>query len=89
MTEPAVGASVWASGSHVWTGNSGTLTAKATAKARNSQRPVDAATAWRWASVTRSKVTWPPRADRKTNASMPTSRKAEPNSVYRKNLSDA
>ena len=27
-TEPIVGASVWASGSHVWNGHIGTLTAK-------------------------------------------------------------
>ena len=47
ITEPAVGASVWASGSHVWSGNSGTLTAKATAKPRNSQRAVDSAIDWR------------------------------------------
>ena len=35
-TEPAVGASVCASGSHVWNGNSGTFTAKPIANARNS-----------------------------------------------------
>jgi hypothetical protein len=35
ITEPAVGASTWASGSHVWNGKSGTLMAKASAKARN------------------------------------------------------
>ena len=40
ITEPAVGASVWASGSQVCSGNSGTFTAKAMAKARNSQRAV-------------------------------------------------
>ncbi len=34
MTEPAVGASVWASGSQVWNGNIGTLMAKARKKAR-------------------------------------------------------
>ena len=34
MTEPAVGASVWASGSHVWNGNIGTLTAKPRKNAR-------------------------------------------------------
>ncbi len=39
-TEPAVGASVCASGSHVWSGNSGTLTANATKNARKSQRAV-------------------------------------------------
>ena len=35
ITLPAVGASTWASGSQVWNGNSGTLIAKASAKARN------------------------------------------------------
>ena len=39
-TEPAVGASVWASGSQVWNGNIGVFTAKAMAKPRNSHRPV-------------------------------------------------
>ena len=37
ITEPAVGASTWASGSQVWNGNIGTLMAKASAKARKSQ----------------------------------------------------
>ena len=37
MTEPAVGASTCASGSQVWNGNSGTLMAKASAKARKNQ----------------------------------------------------
>src|SRR5664279_4560516 len=36
ITEPAVGASVWASGSHVWNGNIGTLMAKARKNAKNS-----------------------------------------------------
>ena len=36
MTDPAVGACTCASGSQVWNGNSGTLIANATAKARNS-----------------------------------------------------
>src|SRR6266852_8229567 len=34
MTEPAVGASTWASGSHVWNGNIGTLMANARKNAR-------------------------------------------------------
>ena len=38
ITEPAVGASVWASGSQVCSGKSGTFTANASAKARKSQR---------------------------------------------------
>src|SRR6187549_4170150 len=36
MTEPAVGASVWASGSHVWNGNIGTLIAKPRKNAKKS-----------------------------------------------------
>ena len=38
ITEPAVGALVWASGSHVCTGNNGTFTANAIANAKNSHR---------------------------------------------------
>ena len=34
-TEPIVGASVWASGSHVWNGHIGTFTAKPSAMAPN------------------------------------------------------
>ena len=37
MTEPAVGASTWASGSQVWTGHIGTLTANEAKKASHSQ----------------------------------------------------
>ena len=56
ITEPAVGAWVWASGSHVCNGKIGTLTANATAKAKNSQRPVLAAKlAWS-ARIVRSNV---------------------------------
>src|SRR5512142_1687395 len=36
ITEPAVGASVWASGSHVWNGNMGTLIAKPKKNAKKS-----------------------------------------------------
>src|SRR5215208_7824201 len=35
ITDPAVGAWTWASGSQVWNGNIGTLIAKARKKARN------------------------------------------------------
>ena len=45
ITEPAVGALVWASGSQVCTGNSGTFTANATAKLRKIQRAVVVASA--------------------------------------------
>ena len=37
ITDPAVGASVWASGSQVWNGNIGILMAKATKKAAKTQ----------------------------------------------------
>src|SRR5689334_22823062 len=37
-TEPAVGASTWASGSQVWKGNIGTFTAKARKKATKHQK---------------------------------------------------
>src|SRR5690625_252654 len=35
IIEPPVGASTWASGSHVWKGNMGTFTAKPAKKAKN------------------------------------------------------
>ncbi len=41
ITEPAVGASTWASGSQVCSGNSGTLIANARKKAPNSHQAVD------------------------------------------------
>ena len=59
MTEPAVGAWVWASGSHVCNGNNGTFTAKAMAKAKNSQRPVATGKLASSANRTRSKVISP------------------------------
>src|SRR5471030_1986968 len=37
ITDPAVGASTWASGSQVWTGHIGTLTANEAKKASHSQ----------------------------------------------------
>src|SRR5689334_2402056 len=40
-TDPAVGACVCASGSHVWNGKSGILTAKPTANARNNHFEVE------------------------------------------------
>ena len=58
MTEPAVGASVWASGSQVWNGNIGTLIAKPRKKARNTHhcRLVSKPCCWNW---TMSKVRRP------------------------------
>ena len=43
-TEPPVGAWVWASGSHVWSGNSGTLIANANPNSPNSQPWADSGT---------------------------------------------
>src|SRR3954451_9254803 len=43
ITEPAVGASVCASGSHVWNGNMGTLTAKPRNNDQNTQRCISSA----------------------------------------------
>ena len=82
-TEPAVGASVWASGSQVWNGNSGTFTANAMAKARNSHRAVVGGDAWRARRCsTRSKRDRPPFAAGAGTpvATMPTSMNAEPTS---------
>ena len=56
ITEPAVGASTWASGSHVWNGNSGTLMANASAKARNIKSCAMPGGSTKRASVGRSKV---------------------------------
>ena len=58
--EPAVGASVWASGSHVWNGNIGVLTAKAMAMPRNSHRPVLVARLSLAMILVKSKLTVPP-----------------------------
>src|SRR5262249_20146885 len=43
MTLPPVGASVWASGSHVWSGTTGSFTAKPTKNANISHQAVDGA----------------------------------------------
>jgi len=87
ITEPAVGAWVWASGSQVCTGKIGTLMAKAMAKEMNSHRAVVwARTPCCSARIWRSKVTGPPLACRYDRATMPTSMNAEPNIVYRKNF---
>src|SRR4051794_11020492 len=82
-TEPAVGASVCASGSQVCNGKSGTFTAKPTANARKSRFAVDderwPCTADHWVSTPVSKVNTPvERWWRYAIARMPTKRKAEP-----------
>ena len=82
ITDPPVGASVWASGSHVCTGKMGHLMAKDRAKAMNSQRAVASAIDWPSARVTRSKVRVPvARWLRNTRARIPTSMRADPNIV--------
>ena len=83
ITEPAVGASVWASGSQVCSGNSGTFTAKAIAKAQKIQRPASTEMAWFCAISTMSKVSGPPTAFwfSTASATSPTSMNAEPNIV--------
>src|SRR5436190_7857861 len=93
-TEPIVGASVCASGSHVWNGHIGTLTANPSAIAPKT-------TSWnRWdvpapphsVSVAMSKECFPVVGSSgllKYSARKPSSMNTDPNSVYRKNLIDA
>ena len=89
ITEPAVGAWVWASGSHVCSGKIGTFTANAMAKAKNSQRPVGAGKSACSASVDEVERELADAVSRARNAvaMMPTSMNAEPNIVNRKNFS--
>ncbi len=90
MTDPAVGASVWASGNQVWSGNRGTLTAKATTNDRKMRRcSVWVSIEVRRATSMRSKLMWPFCAVRNTTAKIPTRRKAEPAKVKMKNLTAA
>ena len=88
ITEPAVGACVWASGSHVWSGKIGTFTAKAMANAKNSQRAVVTGNSARSAMTVRSNVSSPTPCSRarKAVAMTPTSMNAEPSIVNRKNF---
>src|SRR5256885_15755695 len=57
ITEPAVGASVCASGSHVWNGNIGTLIAKPRKKARKTHHCMLNGTASFWNAVTSKEYT--------------------------------
>ena len=86
-TEPAVGASVCASGSQVCSGKSGTFTANATKNARKSQRAVStgsaAATCVSWRMANEGGPGCP---DREYRNRIPTSRNADPAIVNRKNL---
>src|SRR5580693_7476602 len=84
ITEPAVGASVCASGNHVWNGNMGTLIANAKKKAQNSNTCVLVSNCGTVASkVGMSNVDVPAL---KYSAKIPNSMITEPTSVYRKNL---
>src|SRR5256885_6681839 len=86
ITEPTVGASVWASGSQVWNGNIGTLMAKPMNRPPKIHswvlRAMDEPF---WIRVGMSKVCPP----LKYRARKPRIISAEPNSVMRKNLIDA
>src|SRR6266849_1753050 len=84
ITEPAVGASVCASGSQVWNGNIGTLIANAKKNAQNSSTCVRVSNCAADASnVGMSNVIAP---DLKYSANIPSSMITEPTNVYRKNL---
>src|SRR5258708_21891523 len=84
ITEPAVGASVCASGSQVWNGNIGTLIANAKKNAQNRSTCVLVSNCKADSSnVGMSNVIAP---DLKYNANIPSSMITEPTNVYRKNL---
>src|SRR6266542_5336730 len=86
INEPAVGASVCASGSHVCSGNSGTFTAKATKNPRKSHRAAvtESESLWSWVKSNVGLPNCDP--DLKYRNRMATSRNAEPAMVNRKNL---
>src|SRR5690348_10217407 len=87
MTEPTVGAWVWASGSHVWNGNIGTLTANPMNRPAKIHSWVEWTMELEWAArYSIEKLTAPVWKNRARKLS---SMRAEPNSVYRKNLIDA
>ena len=95
ITEPTVGASVWASGSHVWNGNIGTFTPKPTNMPAKIQIwvapriPAPATSVRARMSKVRSDSPVAGSVDRKNRARNDSSISAEPNSVNRKNLIDA
>ena len=88
MTDPAVGASTWASGSQVWNGNIGILIAKARKNARKAPswrpfaNPLVPAKA-RSCSKSKAPAHWPPCAswNAKPVARIATSISSEPTSV--------
>jgi hypothetical protein len=80
---------VWASGSQVWSGHIGTFTANPRKRAKNTQNPKvppNCPAAPRSAKRTMSKVRSPALPERKYRLRKPSSMKAEPNKVNRKNL---
>src|SRR4029450_6848480 len=94
ITEPAVGASTWASGSQVWNGNIGPLMAKARKNARNAptwragaKPPAGSAANRRSASKSNAPfqdpvAAWWANAGARGGASI----SSEPTRVYRTNL---
>src|ERR1700688_1677467 len=84
ITDPAVGASVCASGSQVWNGNIGTLIANAKKNAQNSSTCVCVSNCAADASSVGISNVPPPAL--KYSARMPSSMITEPTNVYRKNL---
>src|SRR5277367_656964 len=84
ITEPAVGASVCASGSQVWNGNMGTLIANAKKNAQKSSTCAWVSYCAADASSVGMSNVAPP--DLKYRARIPSSMITEPTSVYRKNL---
>src|SRR5665647_3090591 len=86
MTEPAVGASVWASGNQVCTGNMGTLMANAMKNAANDQMAIEPENPAR-CRARMSNVSVPLLLEyHQTMARMATSISTEPANVNRKNL---
>ena len=89
MTDPAVGACVWAWGNHVCSGKIGTFTANAMANEANSQRAVVVAKSAFCGELDEIEGEHGRRSAARTGRPwhrMPTSMKAEPVMVNRKNL---
>ena len=87
ITEPTVGASVWASGSQVWNGNMGTFTPNPRNMPPNTHTCDDLAMPA--AASGRSRMSKVLASARKYRAKKLTSISAEPNRVNKKNLMEA
>src|SRR5689334_22792108 len=81
MTEPAVGASVCASGSQVWNGNIGTFTAKPTKNAQNTHQAAVAGKLAFMRSAMSNEYAWYWLKYWKYSVRMPSSIRTEPISV--------